>query len=239
MRVVVIVFLIGGLAACDKAPATGAASDLTMAPATPASDGAVPAKDSVESKSDSPVGMHGGARTTWREITIPVGTTLPVILDTTVASDTSRVEQRVEAHVARPVMIDGVAAIPVDSTVTGVVTDAKAAGKVKGRSHLAFRFDTLAPLGQDERYDLDAATVGRTGASEQKKDAAKIAVPAAGGAIIGGIVGGKKGAMIGGAVGGGAGTAVVLTDRGNEVRMRRGDAVSLKLTAPLTLRVRG
>jgi hypothetical protein len=172
-------------------------------------------------------------------VTIPAGTTLALVLDTPVASDTSRVEESVHAHLGQAIVIDGVTAVPQDSEVTGAVTEATRAGKVQGRAQVAVRFDSLVPRGQDERYQFQTAVVRRTAPSEKKKDAAKIAVPAAGGAIIGGVVGGKKGAVIGGAVGGGAGTAVVLTDRGQEVRLGKGAAISVKLAEPLTVRVRG
>jgi hypothetical protein len=65
----------------------------------------------------------------------------------------------------------------------------------------------------------------------------KIGLPAAGGAIVGGIVGGKKGAGIGALAGGGGGTAVVLSTRGKEVRVGRGALLSVRLTAPLTVTV--
>ena len=176
---------------------------------------------------------------TWREMTVPAGTTIAVLLDTPVGSDSSRVEQLVEAHVSKPVLVDGATAIPEDSLVAGVVTQATPAGKVKGRAHIALRFESIIPRGQNQRYDFASSAIARTAPSEKKQDAAKIAVPAAGGAVIGGIVGGKKGAVIGGAVGGGAGTAVVLFDSGQEVRLGKGASISLRLTAPLTVRVRG
>ena len=72
---------------------------------------------------------------------------------------------------------------------------------------------------------------------ETLEHTAKIAIPAAAGAIIGGIADGKKGAAIGTAVGGGAGTGVVLATRGQEVRLGRGAAVSVKLLRPLTVLV--
>jgi len=179
------------------------------------------------------------AAETWREVTLPAGTVLPVVLDTAVGSDISTEESSVRAHVSKAVSVDGTAAIPENSAVTGVITDATRAGKVKGRSHLSLRFNTLVPHGSDERYTIQTATIGRTGPSEKKKDAVKIGAPAAGGAVIGGIVGGKKGAVIGGAVGGGAGTAVVMTDRGEEVRLGKGAALSVRLEQPVTIRVRG
>jgi len=230
-------------AGCSNAtPQAGTANDSAVPSSSSAANGtsSVPG-DAAPTAASSPAASEPASSSPdkWREVTIPAGTTLALALDTAVGSDTSRVEAPVEAHLTRAVAIDGVTVVPEASAVTGTVTNATPAGKVQGRSQLTIRFDTLVPQGQSERYPMQTNAVARTGASEKKKDAAKIAVPAAGGAVIGGIVGGKKGAVIGGAVGGGAGTAVVMTDRGNEVRMGKGAAISLKLTEPLTIRVRG
>ena len=174
----------------------------------------------------------------WREVVVPAGTALSVALDTAVGSDTSRVEDPVRAHVTNAVVIDGVTAVPEGSSVNGVVTGAERPGKVKGTARLALRFDSLTPADTDERYPIETATVARSGPTQKTKDALEIAAPAAGGAIIGGIVGGKKGAVIGGAAGGGAGTAVVLSQRGKDVRLSRGAAITLKLSEPVTVRVK-
>jgi len=173
----------------------------------------------------------------WREVTIPAGTTLPVVLDTGVGSDISRIEAPVRAHLARPIVIGGQTVLADGSQLSGVVTDATRSGRVKGRAHVAVRFTTLTPRGDDERYRISTAAVGRTAPATKKKDAMKIGVPAAGGAIIGGLVDGKKGAAIGAAAGGGAGTAVVLSTRGREVRLGRGALVGVTLLAPITVRV--
>ena len=85
--------------------------------------------------------------------------------------------------------------------------------------------------------DVNGQVLDRVG-GECKKDAITIGAPAAGGAVIGGIIGGKKGAAIGTAVGGGGGTAAVLTTRGKEVHMGRGSVVTVRLTEPLTVKVR-
>jgi hypothetical protein len=174
----------------------------------------------------------------WREVVLPAGTTLPVALDTSIGSDTSSVEDRVSAHLTKPVVVEGVTALAEGSSVHGVVTDAERAGKVSGTSRLALRFNSLTPAQTDERYEIETSTVARSGPTEKKKDALKIAAPAAGGAIVGGIVGGKKGAVIGGAAGGGAGTAVVMSQRGKDVRLGRGAALTLRLTEPVTIKVR-
>jgi hypothetical protein len=173
-----------------------------------------------------------------REVTIPAGTLLAVTLDTPVGSDTSRVEQAVTAHLTRPIHVQGRTVLTAGSRVTGVVTDATRSAKVKGRAHVAMRFDSLTSRADDQRYAIRTASVGRTAQATKQKDAMEIGAPAAGGAIIGALVGGKKGALVGTAVGGGAGTAVVLSTRGKEVHLPKGAALTLRLTAPVTVHVR-
>jgi hypothetical protein len=177
-------------------------------------------------------------RDDWREITIPAGTSLPIVLDTAIASDTSALEGPVTAHLSRAIRVGGLVALPQGSVVSGVVTDATRAAKVKGRAHIAVKFDTVTAQGGDERYHLQAGQIARTAAATKQNDAVKILGPAAAGAIIGRIAGGKKGAAIGAGAGAGAGTAVVMNTRGKEVRLGRGAALTLRLTEPLTVRVK-
>jgi hypothetical protein len=119
------------------------------------------------------------------------------------------------------------------------VTTATRSAKVKGRAHVAMRFDSLTSRGDDQRYPIRTAPVGRTAQGTKEKDALEIGAPAAGGAIIGALVGGKKGALVGTAVGGGAGTAAVLSTRGKEVHLGKGAALTIRLSSPVTVRVRG
>jgi hypothetical protein len=249
MRVLtLVVFAISILdVGCGRAETAAPANNLT----TPAADAARPAPNAeraepagardAQSGAVATVGRTGDASSAraTREVTIPAGTTLPIVLDTAVASDTSRAEQAVVAHLSRPIALHGETVLPAGSRVSGVVTDAKASGRVKGRAHVAIRFDSLSPSGSSERYEIRTASIGRTAEATKKKDALEIGAPAAGGAIIGAIVGGKKGALVGGAVGGGAGTGVVLSTKGKEVRLPKGAALSLKLAAPVTVRVKG
>jgi hypothetical protein len=197
-------------------------------------DRAVPPSDGSPA-----VTAAGSSAASWREITIPAGTELPIVLETTVASNTSRVEEPVQARLARPVVVRGLTTLPEGSRVNGVVIAAKESGRVKGRAHVAIRFDSVVPRGDDERYRMRSAAVGRTAAGTKKKDALEIGAPAAGGALIGALVGGKKGALIGTGVGGGAGTAYVLSTRGQEVRLAKGAPITLRLVEPLTVKVRG
>jgi hypothetical protein len=164
---------------------------------------------------------------------------LPVTLDTSVGSDISRVEQPVHGHLSRTVYVNGAAAIPAGSAVSGFVTSARRSGKVKGRAYVAMRFSTLTRRGESEKYRIQTRNIGRRAPATKDKDAVKIGAPALGGALVGGLVGGGKGAAIGAAAGGGAGTAVVLNTRGEEVRIGRGQTLLVRLTQPIRVRVRG
>ena len=173
----------------------------------------------------------------YREVTIPAGTILPVELQSTVASDTSHVEDPVRATLRRSIVIDGVQALPAGTAVLGHVTAAEQSARVKGRAHIAFRFTRLDPPGEAERVAIQTSVISRLAPATKKQDAAKIGGGAAGGAIIGGILGGGDGAAKGAAIGGAAGTGVVLSTRGKEVRLGPGADLSVKLRAPVTVRV--
>jgi hypothetical protein len=109
---------------------------------------------------------------------------------------------------------------------------------VKGRARVAFRFSAIDPPGDAERLAMRSEPIAREAEGTKKTDAAKIGGGAAGGAIIGGILGGGDGAAKGAAIGGAAGTGVVLGTRGKEIRLAPGTPVSVRLAAPLTVRVR-
>lgn len=226
-----------GTTAATKAPAAvepagGAAADhgsagpKNVAPGTEASPAAVPAPAPVED-----------SRPAWREVTIPAGTTLPLTLRTSVGSDTSNVEDAVRATLRRAVTIDGVQALPEGSVLTGHVTDAARSARVKGRARVAFRFTRLDRPGDEGAVAVRTATVSRVAPATKKRDAATIGGGAVGGAIVGGILGGGDGAAKGAAIGGGAGTAAVLATRGKEVRLAAGTPITVKLSAPLSVRV--
>lgn len=241
MMTVGVVALSLAAGGCDRAE-TAAPGNALVTPGTADASratGTAPVAAAVRADAAPAVTPASAGAPAWREVTIPAGTSLPVVLDTSIASDTSRAEEAVTAHLSRPITIGGEPVVAAGSRVTGVVTDATRSAKVKGLAHIAVRFDSLTPSGDDQRYDIRTATVGRTAQATKKKDAVKIGAPAAGGAIIGALVGGKKGALVGTAVGGGAGTAAVLSTRGKEVHLGKGAALTLRLAAPVTIRVRG
>ena len=171
----------------------------------------------------------------YREVTLPAGTRLPLRLETTVASDTSSIEDTVKATLREGVLVDGALVLTPGTDVSGVVTAQRRSGKVQGRGLVAFRFTTLTLDAEPQR--IRTAVISREARGTKAKDARTIGIPAAGGAAVGALIGGKKGAAIGGAAGGGAGTAVVLSTRGEEVRLPAGTNITARLTEPLTVRV--
>jgi len=172
----------------------------------------------------------------FREFTVPEGTMLAVRLDSAVGSDSSRVDDPIEAILTDAVVVNGTEVLPAGSIVRGVVAAVQSAPKVKGRASLTLLFSSVSAPGRGERYPI-AARVALVAPSTRGKDVAKIAVPAAGGAIIGGLIGGKKGAAIGTAIGGGGGAAVVLSTAGPQIRLPRGTVLSLPLDRAVDLRV--
>jgi len=172
----------------------------------------------------------------FREFTVPDGTELTGRLDSAIGSDTSGVGDAITATLTEAVVVDEVIVLPEGSVLIGAVTTADSSNKVKGRASLGVGFRSISVAGRDETYPLSARFL-HTAASTKASDAKKIGIPAGAGAIIGAIFGGKKGAGIGAIIGGGAGTAVVLTTSGPEVRLAKGTALMVVLDEAFDVRV--
>jgi len=198
------------------------------------------ASDATDTSLTAEDGTAGKAATSglpvYRDVTIPAGTTLPLSLTSSMASDTSAVEDAVTATLTRAVSIDGREVLPAGTRLAGNVTQVDDSGRVKGRAMIAFRFTSLQAEG--ERYDVQTAALTHVAPATKREDATKIGIGAGAGAVVGGLLGGGDGAAKGAAIGGGAGTGVVLATKGKEMRLAPGADVTSRLTAPVTVRVR-
>jgi hypothetical protein len=128
-------------------------------------------------------------RPVYRDVTIPAGTTLPLSLTSSVASDSSAVEDAVTAELTRAITIDGRDVLPAGARLDGLVTAVDDAGHVKGRAMVAFRFTSLRTGG--EQYDVQTATLSHVARATKGEDATKIGVGAGARAVVGGHFGGE------------------------------------------------
>lgn len=248
----IVVLVLAAFAAGCSQPADQSSAQNPAPAGTPASaqDGAATAGASASApggatttalngvNATTPAGAAGaGSAPAVNEVTVPAGTPLAIVLESAVSSESSRVDQPVAGHLASSVEVGGVAVLPAGSPVHGVVTEVYRAGKVKGRAEIAFRFTELSRAGESDKYTIKTPAISRVAQATKKKDAMKVGGGALGGAVVGGLIGGKKGAAVGTAAGAGAGGAVVMSTRGDEVRLAEGAKVNVKLTEPLVVRV--
>ena len=181
-----------------------------------------------------PAGLPPAAK--FREYTVPEGTTLSLRLVTAINSGTARAGDAVEATLAEAVAVGGADVLPAGSILKGTVATVDASGKVKGLASIAVHFTSLAAAGRNDDYDIDATYV-ETAEATKGQDATKIGIGAGAGAAIGGLLGGKGGAAKGAAIGGGAGTAVVLSTKGEEVERPVGARLTVRLKKDVDVRV--
>ncbi len=169
-------------------------------------------------------------------LAIPRNTILALELLTPLSTDASQRGDRLQAKVFEPAQFAGY-------IVEGRVAQVKRPGKVKGVAELQLAFDQIrstdnrtavlhaelieiSPIGSDDpQIDSEG---GVKGDSTTKDDVTKVGAASGIGAIIGAIAGGGKGAAIGAIIGGGAGTAGVMTQRGKDIRLERGQHLKIR-----------
>lgn len=171
-----------------------------------------------------------------RTIAIPADTEIPVVLDESLGSKTSSSGENFSATLRTPVEINGRVIIPKGAHVTGIVRDAKSAGRFKGGAELAIALTGVNIDGKD--YDLHTNTHTLVTKGKGKRTAVMIGGGGAAGALIGGLIGGGKGAAIGAAVGAGGGTAGAGLTGDREIVLPAETPVNFKLTEPLEIRVK-
>jgi hypothetical protein len=184
------------------------------------------------------------------EYKIEPGTRVLLRLVNAVNTKHTVVGDRLYLETAVPVFVNGHLVIPRGSYVTGTVIESQRAGRVKGKSALNLRFDSLTlPNGvtRDFRSRLSSADAsGNLDRSEGKikgegnkgGDARTVGTTTAAGAGIGTLAGAASGhagmgAGIGAAAGAAAGLAGVLGSRGPDVVLPAGTTMELVLDREL------
>jgi hypothetical protein len=204
------------------------------APAIPepvAATEAPPALDVPTSASTTPV--HAGPTIAlpgprYEQIELPSNAVIGIRIETTVSSETARVEDTVEARVTRPVVIDGRTVIPTGARLTGTVTVAERGGRFHERSRIGVQFTSLT-ISDGVHVPIQTEAIYRLGEAPTGEAAAKIGASAVVGSILGGVFGGKKGAAIGAATGAAGGTAMVAVGGPNEATLASGSTLTVRL----------
>ncbi len=189
-----------------------------------------------ESASDSsaPSSASKAAPAAPKSIVIPENTNITVVLDETLGSKDSSTGQNFSASIQTPVEADGRVVIPKGARATGIVRDAKPAGRFKGAAELAIALTSITIDGKEYEVHTNTHTLVTKG--KGKRTAVMIGGGSAVGALIGGLAGGGKGAAIGAAVGAGGGTAGAGLTGDRDIVLRAETPVTFKLTQPLEVR---
>ena len=176
-------------------------------------------------------------------ITLPVGTRMHVVLETTLTTKASKEGDPFRARLVIPVFANEREALPLGTVIEGTVASLQAPGRVRGQAEMQLRPETIyLPDGRDfslaasitdaqtgDEIDVDSAegTISRSG--KEGMNVGGTAQGAAMGAVIGGLTGGGKGALIGaGAMAAVAGLVQVFR-RGRDAELPAGSEIILEL----------
>ena len=168
-----------------------------------------------------------------KPVVVPAGTALTVRLGQSLGSKTSKVGMSFTGSVATPITIDGKMAIPAGSDVTGLVKDAKKAGRFKGAAVLSLHVDSVTV--KNHHYNVETESFEQVSTGKGKRTAGMVAGGAGAGAAIGGLAGGGKGAGIGALVGVAAGTVGAATGN-RDIELPAESVLTFRLVQPLTLK---
>ncbi len=184
------------------------------------------------------------------EYVVTSGTRVLCRLTSAINTKHTAAGDRVYLETAVPVFVNGQLVIPRGSFVNGTVIEAKRAGRVKGKSALDLRFDSITlpngvtrdlrsrPSAADAQGNLDRKEGRIEGDGDKGGDARTVGQTTAAGAGVGGIAGAATGhlgmgAGIGAAAGAAAGLAKVFGSRGPDVMLPVGTTVEMMLDRDL------
>ncbi len=212
---------------CQKS-ADQSAANAPDAAASPSGDAAsTPEKAAAARKAAEPPPAP-------KPIVVPADTVLSVVLDQAVGSKISTPGQAFSATVQAPIEVDGRMAIPKGTRASGIVKDAKPAGRFKGAATLSLTLTSLTIKNEDYTISTSAPSSQSTG--KGKRTAAMVGGGAGGGALIGGLAGGGKGALIGGLIGAAAGTGGAGLTGNRDITLAAETPLSFKLVEPLEIK---
>jgi hypothetical protein len=169
--------------------------------------------------------------------TIPRDTIMRVELLSNLSTDASQKGDQFQARVIEPKEYEG-------ATIEGRVVSVKRAGRARSTAQLQLSFDEIKfQDGHTSKMSAQVIEVirnggegvgkvdsegGVQGTNSTKNDVQKVGAAAGIGALIGAITGGGVGAAVGATIGAGVGTAGVLSQRGRDIQLYRGQQLRIR-----------
>lgn len=167
-------------------------------------------------------------------LTIPAGTVIRVRVDEWLSSDRNLSGDSFSATLDQPVIVDGWVVARRGQSETGVVSQAKKAGRVSGTSQLGVQLTELT-LVDGQQMALQTQLLQTSAGTSHGADAAAIGTTTGVGAAIGAVADGGVGAGIGAGAGAVAGLIGVLSTRGKPTVIPPETVLSFRLEAPVTV----
>ncbi|HET9327131.1 MAG TPA: hypothetical protein VFQ05_10185 [Candidatus Eisenbacteria bacterium] len=167
-------------------------------------------------------------------VTLPSGTPIKVAVSARVTSETAQPGDTWTGSVQEPVVVGDRIVIPAGSTVTGVVSGAKAAEK-GSRAFLVMSVKSIDVNGRS--YAVSASADSLIAGSTRARNVGAVAGGAAAGALLGKAIGGSgKGALIGGLIGAAGATGAVAASKGYQVEVKEGAEMTFNVNQSVTMR---
>jgi hypothetical protein len=170
-----------------------------------------------------------------KQVTVPSGTSVTILMVDSVDSRTSRVGDTFRATIDSPVRINDDVVFQRGADAYVKLTQVASAGDLKGRSELQLALDRVI-VGK-KWYNLETNVFENQGADQGKKAVRNGALGAAIGAAIGAIAGGGKGAAIGAGAGAGGGVGTTVLMKGEQVRVPSETRLMFTLTQPVDVAI--
>lgn len=167
-------------------------------------------------------------------VTVPAGTWVTIRVNEPISSDHAQAGDAFTATLAEPIVANGLVIARRGQLVTGVVSEAKKAGRVEGVSHLGLEL-TEVQLADGRQAQVRTRLLERRGSTSVGRDAAAIGATTATGAAIGAAVNGGVGAGVGAGAGLVVSTIGVLLTRGRPTVVFPETPLTFALQAPLTV----
>lgn len=167
-------------------------------------------------------------------LTVPAGSWITIRVNEPISSDHDQPGDMFTATLAQPIVANGRIIARRGQTVSGVISEAVKAGRVKGVSRLGLELTEIG-LADGRQVQVKTRLMERRGETSYGRDAVGIGATVGTGAAIGAAVNGGVGAGVGAAAGVVASTIGVLLTRGRATEVYPEQPLTFRLETPISV----